>query len=206
MPKLPAIVPRAIRIALALLVLAVGAIALGGCGGSDAEPQAPVASTTHTSLPMPGSTTTPATTATPTRTATLYFADADAAQLIEESRPTSATGSDLRVALVELAKGPASASTQQRALPKGTAVIGTNVRGGEALVNVSGEFIQGYPSGGAAAEFAVLAPLVYTATAIDGVERLRITVDGKTPAPVGSQFDWARAFTRADFPDVLAAP
>lgn len=204
MPKLPAIVPRAIRIALALLVLAVGAIALGGCGGSDAEPQAPdVATTTQTSL---GTTTTPATTATPTRTATLYFADADAAQLIEESRPTSATGSDLRVALVELAKGPASASTQQRALPKGTAVIGTNVRGGEALVNVSGEFIQGYPSGGAAAEFAVLAPLVYTATAIDGVERLRITVDGQTPAPVGSQFDWARAFTRADFPDVLAAP
>ena len=91
-------------------------------------------------------------------------------------------------------------------MPAGTAIIGTNVRGGEALVNLSAEFNQGYPAGGAAAEFAVLAPLVYTATAVDGVERVRITVDGQTPAPVGSQYDWTKAFTRADFPDVLAAP
>jgi spore germination protein GerM len=136
----------------------------------------------------------------------LYFADADAQQLIAESRSTAASGSDLRAALVELAKGPASGSTRQPALPAGTAIIGTNVRSGEALANLSAEFSQGYPAGGAAAEFAVLAPLVYTATAVDGVERVRITVDGQTPAPAGSQFDWTKAFTRADFPDVLAAP
>jgi spore germination protein GerM len=136
----------------------------------------------------------------------LYFADADAQQLIAESRSTAASGSDLRAALVELASGPRSGSGRQPALPVGTAIIGTNVRSGEALVNLSAEFSQGYPAGGAAAEFAVLAPLVYTATAVDGVERVRITVDGQTPAPVGSQFDWTRAFTRTDFPDVLAAP
>lgn len=122
------------------------------------------------------------------------------------SRPTAATGSDLRAALVELAEGPASASAHHPALPQGTAIVGTDVQDGQALVNLSGEFVQGYPSGGAAAEFAVLAALVYTATAVDGVERVRITVDGQTPAPAGSQYDWASAFSRADFPDVVAAP
>ena len=194
---------------LALLAIGGIAVALSGCGGATNEsPASTQDSTAQTSAPPAATTTRQATTATttPARKVKLYFADADAQQLIEESRPTAATGSDLRAALVELARGPASGSTQQPALPRGTAIVGTNVRGGEALVNLSAEFNQGYPAGGAAAEFAVVAPLVYTATAINGVGRVRITVDGRTPAPVGSQYDWTRAFTRADFPGVLAAP
>ena len=192
----------------AFLAIGAGATVLSGCGGATSESPSTPDSTAQTSAPPAATTTLQASTSTttPARKVKLYFADADAQQLIEESRPTVATGSDLRAALVELAKGPTSASTQQSALPVGTAIIGTNVRSGEALVNLSSEFSQGYPAGGAAAEFAVLAPLVYTATAIGGVERVRITVDGRTPAPVGSQFDWTRAFTRADFPDVLGAP
>ena len=181
---------------------------LSGCGGATGESRSTPDTTAQTAAPAAATTSPPAATGTttPVRKVTLYFADADAQQLIEESRPTGATGSDLRASLVELAKGPMPGSTRQSVLPVGTAIIGTNVRSGEALVNLSAEFSQGYPGGGAAAEFAVLAPLVYTATAIDGVERVRITVDGQTPAPTGSQFDWTRAFTRADFPDVLAAP
>lgn len=194
---------------LALLAIGAGAVAFSGCGGATNEsPASTRDSTAQTAAPPAAKTTRQATTGTttPARKVKLFFADADAQQLIEESRPTAATGSDLRAALVELAKGPASGSTRQPALPMDTTIIGTNVRGGEALINLSAEFNRGYPSGGAAAEFAVLAPLVYTATAIDGVERVRITVDGRTPAPAGSQYDWTRAFTRADFPDVLAAP
>ena len=194
---------------LALLAIGGIAAALSGCGGATSEsPASTQDSTAQTSAPPAATTTHQATTGatTPARKVRLYFADADAQQLIGESRPTAATGSDLRAALVELARGPASGSTRQSALPVGTAIIGTNVRGGEALVNLSAEFNQGYPTGGAAAEFAVIAPLVYTATAINGVGRIRITVDGRTPAPVGSQYDWTRAFTRADFPGVLAAP
>jgi spore germination protein GerM len=194
---------------LPLLAIGAVAVAFSGCGGATNEsPASTQDSTAQTSTPPAATTTRQATTGTttPARKVKLFFADADAQQLIGESRPTTATGSDLRAALVELAKGPASGSTRQPVLPMGTTIIGTNVRGGEALVNLSGEFNRGYPPGGAAAEFAVLAPLVYTATAIDGVERVRITVDGRTPAPAGSQYDWTRAFTRADFPDVLAAP
>ena len=138
---------------------------------------------------------------------TLYFADADAQRLVDRDtiRPR-APGSDLRAALVELAEGPAGKHPAAGIARGHRRSSGRTWRGGEALVNLSGEFSQGYPSGGAAAEFAVLAPLVYTATAIHGVERVRITVDGQTPAPAGSQYDWTGAFTRADFPDVLATP
>ena len=197
------------RIVIALLALIMGVMALAGCGESGAEPQVATQAPTTATTEPPAVTTVPppsTNTSAPTRTVTLYFADAEAQQLIEEARPTTATGSDLRAALVELANGPAQGSGRQPALPQGSAIVGTNIQGGEALVNLSAEFTQGYPSGGAAAEFAVLAPLVYTATAVAGVERVRITVDGQTPAPAGSQFDWSTAFTRADFPDVVAAP
>ena len=189
----------------ACLMIGVGAIAFAGCGGSDTEPQASTSNPATQATSAPTTTRLTTSTTAPARTVTLYFADADAQELLEESRPTSATGSDLRAALVELANGPAPGSDHQRALPEGTAIVGTDVRDGEALVNLSDEFVQGYPSGGAAAEFAVMAPLVYTSTAVDGVERVRITVDGQTPAPAGSQFDWAGTFSRSDFPDVVGA-
>ena len=205
MRRSPAIEQRLTRIVAALLLFGASALAFAGCGGSDTEPQASPGPTTQatSALQMTQPTTS---TSAPARTVTLYFADADAQELIEETRPTSATGSDLRAALVELAIGPPSGSDVQRALPEGTVIVGTDIRGGEALVNLSDEFIQGYPSGGAAAEFAVLAPLVYTATTVDGVASVRITVNGQTPAPTGSQHDWAGTFSRSDFPDVVGAP
>ncbi len=210
MQKLPAITLRAVRLPAVVLMIGIAAAILVGCGGADSEPETSTTATpTRTESPRATATpqtTTQATSTAPTRTATLYFADADAQELVEETRPTTATGSDLRAALVELAKGPPSGSGRQPALPQGTAIVGTDVQDGQALVNLSGEFSTGYPSGGAAAEFAVLAPLVYTATAVDGVERVRITVDGQTPAPAGSQYDWTSTFSRADFPDAVAAP
>ncbi len=178
---------------------------LAGCGGSDgggdggSGSTAPVASTATT----PPTATDTTTSAQAVETVTVYYADSDATELQPETR--SVPTANLRAALVELAKGPTEAG-HQNALPAGTAIVGTAVQGGEALVNLSSEFTTGYPSGGAAAEFAVLAPLVYTATAVPGVDRVRITVDGQTPSPAGSQYDWTGSFSRADFPGVVASP
>lgn len=190
-----------------LIVLLVTALAgLAGCGGGSGGAGAgsgsttPVASVPATAPP----TTAPTTTSEQAdETVTVYFADSDATELKAETR--SVPTASLRAALIELAKGPAEAG-HRNALPAGTAIVGTAVRGGEALVNLSSEFTTGYPPGGAAAEFAVLAPLVYTATAVPGVNRVRITVDGQTPSPAGSQYDWTGAFRRADFPAAVAGP
>jgi spore germination protein GerM len=186
-----------------LVVAAAAACALAGCGSSNAgAPAASTAAAATTTASAPPTTTTtgsaPAA-AADTRTVTVYFADANAQRLVPETRSVPRTGSALRAALVALAAGP-TGSGRMPALPAGTTIVGTNVAGGEALVNLSGEFTRGYPSGGAAAEFAVLAPLVYTATGTPGVSRVRFTVDGLTPQPAGSQYDWSGAFSRADFP------
>jgi spore germination protein GerM len=196
-------VTRRLTIVLLVACLACLAGCGGGSGGNDAGSgtTTPVASVA-TTAPSTATTGT-ATSSRGDETVTVYFADSDATELQPETR--SVPQADLRAALVELANGPSEAG-HQNALPAGTAIVGTNVQGDEALVNLSSEFTTGYPPGGAAAEFAVLAPLVYTATAVPGVERVRITVDGQTPSPAGSQYDWTGSFSRADFPGALASP
>lgn len=195
-------VPRRLPIVLLVAALAGLAGCGGGSGGGDAGSgtTTPVASVATTA---PATTAETATSPNAGETVTAYFADSDAVQLQPEKR--SVPTANLRAALVELAKGPTEAG-HQGALPAGTAIVGTVVQGGEALVNLSSEFATGYPPGGAAAEFAVLAPLVYTATAVPGVDRVRITVDGQTPSPPGSQYDWTGSFSRADFPGALGSP
>lgn len=203
--------------ALLLRAAAMAALALGlvsaGCGTSERAPgndaPSPTSATPTTTAtpttPKPEPASTNGQAPAPTRTVSVYFADASAQGLVQETHPTAATGSDLRAALVELADGPDGAGLQP-SLPTGTVIVGTDVRNGTATVNLSQEFVSGYPSGGAAAEFAVVAPLVYTATGVSGVERVRITVDGQTPAPTGSQLDWSGMFTRQDFPAEVATP
>lgn len=194
---------RRLPIVLVVAMLA----ALAGCGGSDGAGSGSANTTAPPTASAPATTTAPTATATApaAATVTVYFADPDAMKLLPEKRSLPVGASRLRAALVELAKGPSEAG-HQNALPAGTTIVGTLVHGHEALVNLSSEFTTGYPPGGAAAEFAVLAPLVYTATAVPGIERVRITVDGRTPAPPGSQYDWAGAFSRADFPGAVASP
>lgn len=210
MHSLPAQLRSVIRHALLAAAVVLAALTFASCGGTTDQggatsPAVSTPASTDTSTTAPTTTATASTTSQtgPSRSVKVYFADSDALQLVEETRTTTATGSDLRAALVELAKGP-SGTNLIAALPPGTAVVGTDVRGTDAYVNLSADFVQGYPGGGAAAEFAVLAPLVFTTTAIDGVERVHVTVDGQTPAPTGSQYDWSTGFSRDDFPDVTA--
>jgi spore germination protein GerM len=136
------------------------------------------------------------------RTVTVYFPDAQALHIVPERREVLADGPALRLALEELAEGPESAELLP-ALPAGTVVIDASLVDGTARIDLDAAFERGYPSGGAAAEIAVLAPLVYTATAVDGALRALITVEGRTPALAGSQFDLSAPLARGDFPDDL---
>ncbi|MGI9538713.1 MAG: GerMN domain-containing protein, partial [Miltoncostaeaceae bacterium] len=77
--------------------------------------------------------------------------------------------------------------------------------GGVATIDLSAEFVDGYPSGGSAAEAAILGPLVYTATEFDGIDAVLLVVDGAPPAPVGSSYDLSQPLVRQDIPVSLAA-
>lgn len=192
--------------ALAVVAVLTGA---AGCGGADSgettdtatvTSTAPTSTTVTTAIDTDTSGASTVTVADPATVPTLTGPDVtvyrmnDAATGLVAATVPGGDGPPLRSALVALA--------QTQSLPVETKIVGTDVRGDAAYVNLSPEFLDGYPSGGAAAELAVLAPLVYTATEAASVERVRITVDGQTPAPVGSQFDWSRGFSRSDFPDL----
>lgn len=164
---------RAVLTLVAVLALLAGAVACGdGTGTEDAG-------------------TTPA-----TPTVVVYFADVSG-ELVAEEREVPADADPLRAALDALAAGPADPDLIP-ALPAGTRVLGAEVADGVVRVDLSAEFESGYPPGGALAEQAVLGPLVRTATAAAGVPAALLTVDGRVPAPVGTQFDLSLPLTPGD--------
>lgn len=157
---------------LALLLAAVGC-------GSDGDSQAD-----------PGT--------APAVVVTLWFSD-DEGVLRSERRTVPGGAEPLESALAALADGP-SDPTLLPALPEGTRVLGTGVADGVAAVDLSAEFEAGYPPGGAAAELAVLGPLVRTAAGASGAPRVRVLVEGRVPAPPGTQFDLSQPLAPGDLP------
>ncbi len=140
-------------------------------------------------------------TAAAAATVIVYFTD-DAGTLVAETRAVGAM--TIAEAMAALAEGPEDVDLVP-ALPPGTGVRSTSLgRGGVAEVDLSAEFAEGYPSGGAAAEAAVLGPLVFTATEVPGIEAVLITVDGLVPDLIGSAFDFSVPLDRQDVPAEVA--
>jgi len=177
------------------IALAALTAAAAGCGGGSAP--APPASTAPTA--------TAPQTVPPIEAVTVYFPDLEGNRLVlvGERRPVPAGGPALRLALDQLAAGPRTAGLLP-GLPAGTAVRSATASGGTARIDLGTAFERGYPGGGATAEIAALAPVVFTATAVPGVQRALITVEGRTPNLPGAQFDLSRPLARSDFPAGLA--
>jgi spore germination protein GerM len=124
--------------------------------------------------------------------------------LVGERRSVPAGEPALRLALHQLAAGPRTAGLLP-GLPGGTTVRSATAANGTARIDLGTAFERGYPGGGADAEIAALAPLVFTATAVPGVQRALITVEGHAPNLPGTQFDLSRPLARSDFPADLVA-
>lgn len=168
----------------------------GGYGGSASPP--PATTTAAPATTPPPATTAPATPPPATGSVTVYFANGSG-RLVAEQRARPAGVAALDAAMAALAAGPRAAGLVS-ALPAGTRVLSTGVANGAAQVNFSSQFVTGYPSGGSAAELAIVAPVVHTATRAAGVGRVRILVDGRAPAPVGSQIDFSQPLSVRDVP------
>lgn len=132
---------------------------------------------------------------------TVYFMNSDATGLIKTVMAGPNTPARVKASLAVLAAATPPSGTV-RAFPRGTEIIDVSLHGDEARVDLTAAFVNGYPSGGSAAELAVLAPIVYTATDVPGITHVRFTVNGNVPALDGSQFDWAAPFSRDDLPDL----
>jgi spore germination protein GerM len=173
-------VARPLRRPCAVLCAVAAAALVAGCGGGDHG----------------GSATTAAATAGPGREVTVYFSD-DSGALVPERRSGRPGEGQLAAAMRALAQGPSGAGLIP-ALPSGTAVRSTRVEGGVAVVDFSAELETGYPPGGSAAELAVVAPIVRTATEAAGTARAQILVEGRAPSPAGAQLDLSAPLSPAE--------
>lgn len=126
----------------------------------------------------------------------LYFADVNG--ILQSERRTVAGENPLGAALDALVAGPTD-SRLLPALPEGSRILSVAVADRTVTVDLSGEFETNYPSGGSSAELAVVAPLVRTAAEAAAARAVILRVEGRVPAPIGSQIDFAPALEPGAF-------
>lgn len=106
----------------------------------------------------------------------LYFANEDNSAVPYETRKVEVKdGAILRAAIEALLEGPADSSLR-RAIPQGTRLLGVNRKDNVAIVDFSGEFKK---TSGSVAEVVARVSLVNTLTEIEGIEKVKILVEGK---------------------------
>lgn len=195
-PAWSAAVPRTLRRAL-LPVLAL-LLALPGCGGEDDEAAAPVggppagasADTTDPAAPSAAPSAGPGTSSSAAPTASgqaLAGTDAVAVywvmdstggpRLYREFADRPAGGEPVRDALELMLAGEPDDPDYTSLWPEGTRVLGVDVTGSTATVDLSGQALEG--SAGSAFEQATVQQLVHTVTAADpALAAVRLRVDG----------------------------
>lgn len=103
-----------------------------------------------------------------------------------------------------LLRGPTSLERARglgSAVPRGTTLLGLTIRGGVATADLSRRFESG---GGTASMQARLAQLVYTLTAIDGVDGVALRLVGRSVRVFSSEgLILDRPLTRTSFPQFL---
>lgn len=170
-------------------MIAVIALALAGCGSA-------VPSMTATTQPSPTTVTEPgstaatepsttSTTAPPPAQVVVYFM-MDGTGNVNRPGPflvpvvREATSNDLEATLTALFARPTADETQMipamsTSIPDGTQLLGVDVAGGVATIDLSGDFASG---GGSFSMMTRLAQVVYTATRFENVDCVRFEFDG----------------------------
>jgi spore germination protein GerM len=119
-------------------------------------------------------------------TVKVYFFKED--QLVAVERSLPADKSLLREAIEQLLAGPTAAEKKQgivSQLADKIKVRGLKIKGGVAIVNFSRELASG--SAGAGRLRAMMQQIVYTATAISGVEKVWLWVEGEKEVVLGGE-------------------
>ena len=165
-------------LAIAALVAALALVA-GGCGGGEAQTAGEVPSGSETTETEPSD----------VQTYRIWFTQgslpSEAAigreylfPVWREGPTTEAVGAE---ALRLLLDGPTAAEREpgvdaSSQIPSGTRLLGLDIDGGTATVDLTSEYESG---GGSASMFARLAQVVYTLTEFDTVKNVRFMLDGE---------------------------
>lgn len=203
------------RLHLSTLVALCAAVALAvaACGGADAESGGPVpsgdtASGTGTTGPAVGTGTTVSSGRLYrvwfTRGAAVSSESAGREHLFATWREAPETRAVATAAVRFLLDGPTSdeqSADVSSQIPPGTRLLGIDIDGGTATVDLTSEFESG---GGSASMFGRLAQVVYTLTEFDSVKRVRFALDGE-PVDVfsGEGIVLEQPVGRRDYEDLL---
>jgi spore germination protein GerM len=179
-----ALPPRAAWLVAALALLLACLALLAACGGDGDEGS--------TASSGSGATTADA------QAVTAWFSGDDG-RLVAEERAVSGAPDPLTAAMRAVVAGPETPGLLP-AVPPGTSLRSAERAGSVALVDLSREFVTGFPGAGSADQIAVLGPLVWTATGIQGVSEVLLTAEGAVPEIPGLQFDLSAPLTREDLP------
>ena len=131
-------------------------------------------------------------------TVEVWFLDR-AGNLASEERTVSGDPAEqVAAALAELAAGPEDPELTT-AVPAG-AEFAVAVDGATATVDVGPGLVGGSPTGGSAAATQLVGPLVWTATAVDGIDAVLLIEGGAPLALPGSGLVFDVPLTRDDLP------
>jgi hypothetical protein len=184
--------------------IALLALLLASCGvPADSKPRPIPDNQVPFDLLAPSTTSPPATTA-PVATAPVTIFLLGPERLVGVQRTVAAPPS-LGTVLASLVQGPTDAEAMQGlrgAINPQTSVLAAQINGDIAVVNVSGAF-----SGlGVQDQISALAQIVYTATAISGVDGVQIAVNSATvDVPRGDGSTTRDPLRRSDFASLAPA-
>jgi len=183
------------RVVALLVVLTLLAVAVG-CSDDDTDEPTP----TSTSAPATTGTTAPASTrpgeTTPVR---VYFVRAEKVATAGRAVQAPAVARGALQALLEGPDGDESAIGMSSAVPDGTRLLGVNIAGGTATVDLSDAFQDG---GGTLSVQLRVAEVVFTLTQFPSVQDVSIRIDGESVTAIGAEGVPATDLDRSDFQDV----
>lgn len=130
---------------------------------------------------------------------TLYFSDDQAMEVLPEKRKVeveeSAEEMPLeKIAVLELLNGPKNADLR-KTLPPEARLLSVTVKDKVAVLDFSKEF-QTKHWGGSAGETMTIDSLVNTLTAIKGIDKVQVLIEGKTIESLAGHYDWTGPFAK----------
>ncbi|MGB6057317.1 MAG: GerMN domain-containing protein, partial [Microthrixaceae bacterium] len=183
------------RLPALLVVFGLAVTGLVACGGEDASNKTASSTTraetstslTSTTAAGATSTTSPSSSSTTPQAKPVLRAYFVRDEKVGPVRRSGEPGAPARSAMDALLKGPTAsdrAAGLSTAIPAGTKVLGLNIAGGLATIDLSSEFGSG---GGSLSMQARVAQVVYTLTQFPTVQRVSFRMNGKAVTALGGE-------------------
>ena len=181
------------RSALWACALLLAACSSGGGSSSPSRTPTPTASPTPSATASPGATS----------AVSVYFLSGEKLQPVRRVATGTGVGA---AAVTALLAGPSAAERAgglTSAIPTGTTLLGLNIAGGVATVDLTSSYASG---GGSLSMTARVAEVVFTVTRFPTVQRVSFRLDGQPVTALGGEgVDLSRPVTRADYEDLSPA-